>query len=491
MDNLLGVCGLTESTCGESMFSKVTNLFGANTTDASDDVDCEDEQHDRTTSTNEANGKSEEIDATNQKPMGSSPASPKQSPIEVDGLPATPALPNSPQRPKSPKSSDSQPLEEKVQEGGKLKNIIKKRSNWFTRKGKEKDDSPNVAHTVSPFGSEKSVENEEDNDDGDDGDDEDVHALLANLEIPDFDMSLEHDDDDKVGSLPGGQKPWEVVDWKERINREEVFSKLYKPKRSEVQELYAMSNTLGVAKSTGILRSIGMVSKGTQDIQTLLSGEHSILMANFRVMHGEVAYHMLLFNDGFILKNQSVNYFNPLEKRYEACHLWNDVDFVERVNASEITVQIVDGTKTYELSSADEEVSLETIFKCLERIIISNEIFDGTSNRKETLGWQYLRVRKPAFTAAVMNDPTILDGKHEIMAESINDLDEYNQHAPLHYAVLHEECNLDVIRRLLKAGAKPNLEDGEGRNAMYYGMYLQVFVRCVDCRKLTHTFSRS
>jgi hypothetical protein len=294
--------------------------------------------------------------------------------------------------------------------------------------------------------------------------------MLANLEIPDFDMSLSIEDQE-VEDVPSGQRPWETVDWKERIGREEVFSKRYKPKATEVKELEAMAASLGIAKSTAFFRTIGIASKETQNIQRLLSGDHSILLSVLPVICGETKYDLLLLTDGFILKNRAVSYFNPLEKRYETCQLWRDVDFIERVNQFEIVIQIVDSPKKYSLSSMEELTSLDTIYERLEHAIVFHELFDSTSHRTETLGWQYLRVRKPAFTAAVTNDPKVLDGKHQTVTRCINEIDDYNKHAPLHYAVLHDECNLDVIRGLLNAGAAPNLEDGDGRSVMYYGMF--------------------
>jgi len=457
MDSLLGICGLTESQCGESMFSKVTNLFGVANDPASKDVsvDNEDDQLDRSSDQRHATDDRKAMGASSHEEI-LSPSSPKQIPTIINEGPTSPRSPNNSESPDIlVEKKGHREVETEKSKMSKRKRIL------WTAKG-EGGGSPKVTGSVSPFGSEKSAEHDDQVDD--------VDALLASLEIPDFDISLDLEDK-KDEEVPVKQTLWEVVNWKERIGREEVFSKLYRPTRSEVEELGALAKTLGIARQSGFFRSIGITSKETQNIQQLLSGDHSILLSVLHVACDGTKFDLLLFTDGFILKNQSVNYFNPLEKRYETCQLWKDVNYVEQVNHFEILIKIVDSSRKYELSSADEHSTLETIYQCLERVIIFHEMFDSTSDRTGTLGWQYLRVRKPAFTAAVTNDPSVLDGKHQIVSRSINELDAYNKHAPLHYAVLQAECSLDVIRALLNAGATPNLEDGDGKSAMYYGTF--------------------
>ena len=461
MDSLLGICGLTESHCGESMFSKVTNLFGGSNEPGSNNayVDIDDNQLDRTSDQGDATDDKKAIcDSVHEETI--SPSSPKQISTLINECPTSPLRPKDSESPDILVQKNGHREGETETETEKSK-MSKRKRILRTAKGVE-GGSPKVTGSVSPFGSEKSTEHDDRVDD--------VDALLASLEIPDFDISLDLEDK-KDEEVPVKRALWEVVDWKERIGREEVFSKLYRPKRSELEELDALAKSLGIARPSGFFRSIGITSKETQNIQQLLSGDHSILLSVLHVACDGTKFDLLLLTDGFILKNQSVNYFNPLEKRYETCQLWKDVNYIEQVNHFEILIQIVDSSRKYELSSADEHSTLKTIYQCLERVIIFNELFDSTSDRTGTLGWQYLRVRKPAFTAAVTNDPRVLDGKHQIVSCGINDLDAYNKHAPLHYAVLQAECSLDVIRALLNAGATPNLEDGDGKSAMYYGTY--------------------
>ena len=91
---------------------------------------------------------------------------------------------------------------------------------------------------------------------------------------------------------------------------------------------------------------------------------------------------------------------------------------------------------------------------------------DGHTER----GWQYRLCHTHWFTEAVTGEWEDLG--HEITTadsaeEGLDQLDEYNSYAPLHYAT--RANNVDVMRKLLEAGANPNVEDGEGKTPMYYG----------------------
>ena len=323
---------------------------------------------------------------------------------------------------------------------------------------------------------------------------DDVDVMLANLEIPDFQMSMEEVDPEE-GTLETttSQTPWETVDWNQRVTRDEVFSKRYKPTRSEMRELEAMAKVLRLSNSSDVFSvgklmsmSIGMGSRVTDAIHTLFYGGHSILLSILPVRWNGNKYELLLLTDGFVLKHQSISSsYNPLEKRYGTCQLWDDVEYCERSSLFTISIQVQNKKTRYELEAVEEEggggggVSLDTILGRLERVLTQHDMFAG-HDRTDQLGWQYLRIRKPAFTAAVQNDPKLLVHNKQQQQRAlmgINELDDYNHFAPLHYAVLQEECNADVIKGLLFAGADPNLLDGDGRSAMYYGTFpLVVFV---------------
>ena len=85
-------------------------------------------------------------------------------------------------------------------------------------------------------------------------------------------------------------------------------------------------------------------------------------------------------------------------------------------------------------------------------------------------GWQYRLCHTPWFTEAVTGvwEDVGLELSTSDSAEAgLDQLDDFNQYAPLHYATRAQ--HLDVIRHLLQAGANPNVQDGEGKTPMYYG----------------------
>jgi hypothetical protein len=329
---------------------------------------------------------------------------------------------------------------------------------------------------------------EDDNNNDDENleeEEEDVMKLLDGMDIPDFDMSVDLDDDWKgedelaESTDPKVKRPFEPesIDWKERLTRDEVFSKHYHPSREETLELNGMADHLGLAPSTGFFgmgkrmsMQIGMGAQVTEDMHALFYGGSSILLKHGPVQWEGKACALLLLTDGFVLTYSNFNANNILEKRYETCQLWTSVDFCETFNPMTFCIQQQKNGERYEFKPFEEEGDdVDTWMKALEGVLIHHAMHRATQFT-ETLGWQYQRIRRPAFTAAVTGNLDVL-GELE-PPTTINRLDSYNHYAPLHYAVLQETPNANVIQALLQAGADPNLADADGRSAMYYGTYL-------------------
>lgn len=466
---------------------------------------------------------------------GASPeAVPEQEGGEAEAATALPPFPEAaPVRSQaSPPSSPKEKQSRKKREDGvdskpkKKKSIKKKESVPATgslspkAKGKKKKSKSTLSEESSSRAEDHSASQ------GDDHqlEEEDVDAMLANLEIPDFSMSgmlPSQDDEDEDTFDPNQKEPWTQVDWKERLRRQEIYSQRYKPKRTEIVELEALANDLGISSSSDLLgikrmsMAMGMGSRMTEDIHKLFSGEHSILVSVLPVQWDGKKCDLVLLTDGFVLKYaKPASSFNPLESRYETCQLWESVDFCEQSGAFSISIQLLpeeggeEGTR-YELDAIDGGETLDTIFQRLERVMTQHDLH-GKSDQTDVLGWQHLRARKPAFAVAVSNDLGVLEGKSQVsVSKEINELDSYNHYSPLHYAILQEECNHEVLKVLLKAGADPNLEDGDGKSAMYYGKHKKEclgqkatdsrflhFYPCVwqpnetNCRKVSWRFSR-
>lgn len=284
-------------------------------------------------------------------------------------------------------------------------------------------------------------------------DSEDANRLLNEIEINDFELSDQEDDD-----VEGGLIVWNIVNWEKRLHRDEIFSKRYKPSILEVKELKQTATELSV-QTRGIMGMIqGIGSQMSQDLEYLLYGGHSIIVKRGGVSWQEKDCDLVLLTDGFLLVHRNFSSFNPLAKRYEFCHLWKETKSCYLQGDS--FVILLDEGAVIELSSEDSTSWLHA----LEHILIEYALHNPSSEELTAeIGWQYGLVRRPAYTAAVTGDSTTMGDLSDV-----NTLDDYNCFAPLHYALQHETCNLEIIEKLLDAGADPNLEDNEGRTPMYF-----------------------
>eukprot|EP00934_Nitzschia_sp_Nitz4_P007874 Nitzschia sp. Nitz4//scaffold45_size130396//19993//21426//NITZ4_003432-RA/size130396-processed-gene-0.94-mRNA-1//-1//CDS//3329552347//7864//frame0 len=292
----------------------------------------------------------------------------------------------------------------------------------------------------------------------DDDADEDVHAMLANLEIPDFDLESASDqEEDKPVDL-------QTIDGMKRLKRPELFSKRYHPSPSERLELKEVAGRLGVSEPSedffGIVsKTMGWMSQMSETAQTLLYGNHSVIITILDVeWDGEEAA-IYCLTDGFFLGKKKQAPFS--QQRYEACHMWSQLEGISRPSPFSVVLEMQNKTGRYELQEA-ESSKISEIAEQLERLVVA--YFDLLGGVNHTcVGWQYQRVRRPGFSAAVTGH---LDWMGKV--SDANELDKYHKMAPLHYAVQQESISIQVVQALLRTGADPNMEDGDGKTAMYY-----------------------
>jgi hypothetical protein len=303
-------------------------------------------------------------------------------------------------------------------------------------------------------------------------DDEDVFKMLDDMSIPDFQLSVDFDEFEKK------QKTREttttaatVINYDERLTREEVYSKRYHPSKEEKKELQDLASVVGVATSSGF-----RLTSTSSVIQELLFGNHSIILKRGPICCNTAKddCELYLLTDGFALVSRRTSSFNIFGSgnRLKACHLWTDVDYVEQSKPGVLSIHLVPSSadESLQLYAATDGEDLKSWMKAMEHVLIQHVMFgsDNSNNKnpllKQTFGWQHIVVRRPGFTAAVTGDMRLMGSP-----TNINELDTYNQSSPLHYALRYQpSCNAEIVEALLLYGADPNLPDGDGRSAMYF-----------------------
>ena len=304
---------------------------------------------------------------------------------------------------------------------------------------------------------------------------EDVFQMLDDMRISDFQLSvdfgeteLQEQGGNKKATKSSSPTPI-VVDYEERMKRDEVFSKRYHPSKEEKKELDDLASTLGESSSSF------RISSSSTTIQELLFGNHSIILTKGPISCSasgvENNCDMLILTDGFLLVNKNTSSFNIFgsKNKVKACHLWSDVDYIEMSKPGMLHIQMNNSSESYELHATADGDDLKTWMKTIEYVFIQHMMFGDTSKHhnpklKQTFGWQHIIIRRPGFTAAVTGDMRLMGNPR-----NINELDKYNQSSPLHYAVQYQpSCNAEIVEALLLYGADPNLPDGEGQSAMYF-----------------------
>jgi len=310
---------------------------------------------------------------------------------------------------------------------------------------------------------EDDEEDKDENENEEEEEEEDVHKLLQDIEIPDFNLSVDSIDDDKNNCDD------HIIDYENQLQREEVFSKRYHPRKSEEKELQDISSRLGVSTSSIRLTTC------SNTLHELLFGNHSIVLKKGPISFNDHNCELFLLTDGFISVYQNINIYNPLESKYDTCHFWSDIEYIKFANHGTLLIQMQRG-ESYDLIGVSDGEDMKSWLRVIEHIVTLHAIHDTTPNKSsststtttiktDVLGWQYKLIHQSGYTAAVSGDFKLMGNPNP---KILNQLDEYNQSSPLHYALQYEPCNAIIVDSLLSMGADPNLPDGEGRSAMYY-----------------------
>jgi hypothetical protein len=344
------------------------------------------------------------------------------------------------------------------------------------------------------------IDNDNKDDDSDsEVDEEDLDALLNDMDIDkdfsmwknfrasvssdagDVNVALKQQDNDSQEE----EEAKRIQFWKDRLHREEVYSKRYHPSKGEKKELQEVAVFVGLSKRSGsFLARASTVLTGESGnmnlVQQLLQPgeEHpkSILLKRGPVLWKDQECELILLTHGFILataqessKAKHNTSFMFVQRTYETCQLWDQVDHATNLPEKNCSFGVVckDESLLWEFQ-VDSAMSHTAWLHAMETVLVQHALHSKTYDTSQ-YGWQYQLMHRPGYTAVVTGNVDVIGTSSS--GDNFNSLDIYQRMAPLHYALKQEKCSIPIIEALLMEGADPNFPDEDGRTAMYYGAY--------------------
>jgi len=284
-----------------------------------------------------------------------------------------------------------------------------------------------------------------------------------------------------------------------RIERDEVYSRMYKPTDGEAQELIELETKLGVARRSGFLaralgKAIGGRASGNDAWERLVRPDegkkegHSVLLKRGPCVwkvetgkgHDAVECEAILLTRGLVLAALVVvgSSGTNIRSSFSKAILWSDVCFVCPKLGDNHSWQVLLGensaepTETWTFMCANTN-SRDAWLSALERIVIEYHMHSqGPLTTK--LGWQYQVVHKQAFTMAVTGKADEYRPRRTLLETR----DSYNGYTPLHYAV---RCQQEMaVKAFLKIGADPNAPCTDDISPMTYATQDEVSQSIID-----------
>lgn len=368
--------------------------------------------------------------------------------------------------------------------------------------------------------------NEKDNADVEDDveDDMDLDAALASLDIDkDFGMSfLENKEKEGSSVTPSSEESLEAVEENQQTSdaqinhyhqlyeRDEIFSRHYKPSRMESDELNELGIELQAKQLSSMTKKMFHASiaanltdlfnpDANQNKNILLKRGKLRVKNGKKANQGEEARLIFLFTHAFILAKEPPKASGIFEKMLsssspsiEQVYCFHDVEWIKDLwqletvinpSADHESASKEDSKETYSNSGnnaflihvkgqeSDLRFDCESLeekqswLAAWERVLIQNHL--TSINEARPIGWQHQIVQTSLYTAAV----TGKDFYAPYYLEKVNLLDQYNKLSPLHYAVIHN--HIHVIQHLIdEFRADIELLDEDLRTPMYYGKFI-------------------
>ena len=294
--------------------------------------------------------------------------------------------------------------------------------------------------------------------------------------------------------------------WNAQLARKEVYSKRYRPTNPEQEEMTKLEEWLGIPEARKSRNKTVVVQQWMQLHPSAALAASQNSAPSIILKRGPVAWgsqkdcELILLTRGFVLARRVFAYI----PRFQLGDLWTNVEKVTPtgLNSFAIVCGVTMKTLEFQCETMSEQQAWMNALRVVvlqsythsalskgataaggavmasssqsQRLLHNNtspeyQPNDGEDDNPFPLGWQYKLVQTPWFSEAVTGqvrlDSNMLD---QMDNRHLNELDSYNQCAPLHYATSFN--HVDAMRFLLQAGADPNLVDGVGRTPIEIAM---------------------
>jgi hypothetical protein len=300
-------------------------------------------------------------------------------------------------------------------------------------------------------------------------------------------------DDNRVNNVMDCSNPEFATS---QLNRMEVYSHLYKPNRDEISVLQSLATRLGVKTNSAFGGGTSAAGSNVATLANLLNVKppnqndadymgKSIVLKRGPVKVGDQDRELILLTHGFILAypeekplSSAFNIFTS-PKLYDHVALYNDVDHVKDMwqlssrHRFDVHIPVIGGIGDLYMD-VDSAETKQSWLHAWERVLLRNRAqpkmqrLKAASAQEEReariIGWQHELIQTSLYTAAVTGQ-AFFSKQH---LKRVNELDEYNGMAPLHYAALHNQAHI-IEHLCADCGANVELKDVEGRTPMYYG----------------------
>lgn len=303
-----------------------------------------------------------------------------------------------------------------------------------------------------------------------DADGDELSQMLANIDV-DVDFNCFE------GSFRmSDEKLAAIKEERNKLERKEIYSKLYKPSSEEEAQIKDIAHELQGRRSLTLWSSKHPKDDTVNSLLNLDFDEEgqSILLKEGNVTCEGEKRELLLLTHGLLVlipKEQSQSYFSKCKavdtaEKFKDVHYVIDHSYKPEYGKSEeeishgFTIEFENGNKMSIICPS--EVDKDRWIYAIKKTVVQT-LTRTFSTEKKVKGWQHGIVQCSIFSSAFWGDVTTMKRMLALNPDEINTLDEHGYSA-LHYSVMYE--HYDCIEFLLKSKASTKIQTGLGTSLL-------------------------